>query len=142
MGAWGKCDFGDFERLEKQMRRLERSECDRFCRSAAKELAARLLARLVKRTPVAENTGSHIGGTLRRGWKGGEMRVESSGGTYSVELENPTEYGIYVNYGHRTPNGGWVDGQYFVEMSVDEIQKGAGRLVERRLRELLERAFR
>lgn len=45
------------------------------------------------------STVTKIGGTLRRGWKKG--RVSKLGRNYECSIYNNTEYGIYVNNGHR-----------------------------------------
>lgn len=52
MSKWGKCDFKQLERLNKNMEKLMGADLDRFCRQAAQELAGRLLNKVVKRTPV------------------------------------------------------------------------------------------
>ena len=52
MSKWGKCDFKQLERLNKNMEKLMGADLDRFCRQAAKDLAGRLLNKVVKRTPV------------------------------------------------------------------------------------------
>lgn len=51
---WGKCDFDDLKRLQKRLERLQQIDFDKFCQAAAKELAARLLAKAIKRTPVGK----------------------------------------------------------------------------------------
>ena len=43
MAKWGKCDFKQLERLNKNMEKLMGADLDRFCRQAAQELAGRLL---------------------------------------------------------------------------------------------------
>lgn len=48
--------------------------------SCAKELTARLLAKVIRKTPVGEydkNVGKS-GGTLRRGWKSGQFMLRIS----------------------------------------------------------------
>ena len=56
MARWGKCDFKQLERLnqeiEKRLDPISGVDMDAFCREAARELAARLLSKVVKRTPV------------------------------------------------------------------------------------------
>lgn len=52
MGRWGNCDFKQLQALRKRLEKLEKQDHDAFCRAAAKELAARLLAKVIKRTPV------------------------------------------------------------------------------------------
>ena len=70
MAGWGNCDYRQLQRLQQKLNRLQSGDIDAFCRACAKELAARLLAKVIKRTPVGdypEGSGK-TGGTLRRGW--------------------------------------------------------------------------
>ena len=52
MSRWGKCDFKQLEQLNKRLEQLSSVDFDAFCRQAANEIAARLLAKVKKRTPV------------------------------------------------------------------------------------------
>ena len=61
MAKWGKVDFKDLERLQKKMDKWQQAELEQFCIDCAKELAARLIARAIKLTPVET-------GELRRAW--------------------------------------------------------------------------
>lgn len=96
MGKMGRFDFRGLIEFQKQLEKLQNP--DAFVEECAKELAARLLTRVVKRTPVGDyskeievtakrdsknhkkgdvykkkvNIGGKTGGTLRRGWTGGE----------------------------------------------------------------------
>lgn len=52
MGRWGKCDFRELEQLNERLEQLSSVDFDAFCREAANEIAARLLTKVKKRTPV------------------------------------------------------------------------------------------
>lgn len=52
MARWGKCDFRELEQLNKRLEQLSSVDFDAFCREAANEIAARLLEKVKKRTPV------------------------------------------------------------------------------------------
>lgn len=52
MARWGKCDFRELEQLNKRLEQLSSVDFDSFCREAANEIAARLLEKVKKRTPV------------------------------------------------------------------------------------------
>ena len=109
---------------------------DAFYRQAAKELVARLLTMVKKRTPV--DTGA-----LRRGWTIGEVKAVEGG--YEVEVLNPTEYASYVEFGHRTrlsPEGGrgWVKGRFMLQISSDELEAMAPMILERKLKKFLSQA--
>lgn len=71
----GNCDFRDMERLLSGLEQTEKY-LDKFMENCAKELAARLLAKVIKRTPVGqyENSTGKVGGTLRRGWTTGSEK--------------------------------------------------------------------
>lgn len=93
MAGMGKFDCKGMQELQKELDKLQK-ETDAFMEACAKELAARLLAKVIKRTPVGDyshevtvtakrdgkkhkkgdqytkkvNYGGKKGGTLRRGW--------------------------------------------------------------------------
>lgn len=95
MASYGKCNFDELKHLKKEIEQLE-SKRNEFIEACAKELAARLLAKVIKRTPVGDyskeievtakrdgkkhkkgetytkrvNPSGKVGGTLRRGWTG------------------------------------------------------------------------
>ncbi len=94
MGSMGKFTASDLKKLQKQLNKLQKEDVDAFVDACAKELAARLLAKVIKRTPVGDyskeievtakrdskhhkkgdvykkraNPSGKKGGTLRRGW--------------------------------------------------------------------------
>lgn len=143
MAKWGKCDFSQFESLVKAFEKLSDSQMDAFCADCAKALAARLLALVIPKTPVGQypKSSGKKGGTLRRGWgaKTGKdaagyansLQVTKTGNNYSVEIVNPTEYASYVEYGHRTINGGWVEGQYMLTISEEKLKRVAPGVLEK-----------
>lgn len=141
MARWGRVDFSALKRMQKKMERLERAGFDKFCEDAAKELAARLLAKVIKRTPVGIYGDGRTGGTLRNTWTVDTV-VKKVGNTYQIEVFNPTEYGIYVEFGHRTrDHKGWVNGRFMMTISADEVERAAPAILERKLTKLLKEAF-
>jgi hypothetical protein len=126
-----------------------------FIESCAKELAARLLAKVIKRTPVGQypSGSGKVGGTLRRGWTGdksqagsafaGNLKVNHFGDTYVIGVENPVEYASYVEFGHRTRNhSGWVEGKFMLTISEQEIQSAAPKVLENKLKKKLGECFK
>ena len=141
-----------------------------FIEACAKELAARLLAKVIKRTPVGDYSGGtytcatgkphkgaripgKTGGTLRRGWTGGNksnatayvqsLRVNHFGDSYVIEIINPVEYASYVEYGHRTRGGdGWVEGHFMLTVSEQEVQTDAPKILENKLKKKLGEVFK
>lgn len=165
MAKWGKADYKELQQLQDKLKKLESIDLDKFCCDVSKELAARLLALVIPRTPVGvypEDTGKK-GGTLRRGWTAGNktaaatyaqsLPVNKAGNTYTVEVINPVEYASYVEFGHRQTPGryvpaigkrlkaGWVDGQYFLTLSEEDLQRMAPSLLQRKLDQLLREVF-
>lgn len=90
---------------------------------AATQKVARVLHRhLLNQTPV-------VTGNLRKMWSAGDnlkFTVEKVNNGFEVTFINTARadsadgymYGVAVNDGHRTPNGGWVMGRFFVERAV------------------------
>lgn len=101
MASGGKVDYKQLEAFrDKLQKQLNPSQIDFFLEQCAKELAARLLAKVIKRTPVGDysklvvveakrkskkynkgdtyikriNPSGKHGGTLRRGWTAGKTQ--------------------------------------------------------------------
>ncbi len=164
MARWGKVNFKQLQKLQKRMQKLEKVQFEKFCEDAAKELAARLLAKVIKRTPVGDYDDGTVGGTLRRGWTANSRReaelssafgggsgakkfadsmvVKKVGNNYEIEVINPVEYASYVEFGHRTRNHqGWVPGRFMMTISAQEVENLAPKLIEKKLMKLLGEAF-
>ena len=126
---------------------------DRFCREVSRELAARLLALVIPRTPVGQypRASGKKGGALRRGWTAGSggaqayaaaLPIDKRGGAYAVEVINPVQYASYVEFGHRTADHkGWVEGQYFLTLSERDLRALAPALIEKKLERQLREAM-
>lgn len=108
MSRMGGVSLEDLKRLKSELGKLETTN-DEFAVSCAKELAAKLLRKVIKRTPVGDyckevvvtanrdsknhnkgdvyrkkvNIGGKTGDTLRKGWTGGE---KSSAQNYAESL--------------------------------------------------------
>ena len=152
MARMGNFKVKGLKELQKELNNLQQNT-DEMLESCAKELAARLLRLVVKRTPVGDYSGDSYtcvsgeqhkghkvqgktGGTLRRGWTIGEIRKE--GNVYKVDIINPVEYASYVEYGHRTANhSGWVKGQFMMTISEQELQKIAPKVLENKIKKFL-----
>jgi hypothetical protein len=129
-----KTDCAQLKKYRDNLARLNGPQKARFTEAAVKELAARLLAKAKKRTPVgAYPAGSgKAGGTLRRGWTVGNVR--RTGGGYSIDVINPVEYASYVEFGHRTRGGkGWAPGKSMLTISEQELQRDAPGILSRKL---------
>ena len=156
MGSNVNVDFKDLENFRNKIEKsLGSEQIDEFMESCAKELAARLLAKVIKRTPVGQypKGSGKKGGTLRRGWTGGKsqsgsayansLKVHHFGDAYVIEIVNPVEYSPYVEFGHRTRNHtGWVEGKFMLTISEQEIQNDAPRVLQNKLKKKLGEVFK
>lgn len=128
----------DFQKLLQEMK----AEEERFMTETIKELAARLLRKVIKRTPVRE-------GLLRRNWTVSDVR--KNGSNYEIEVSNSTEYASYVEYGHRQTPGryvpaiskrlkkSWVKGKFMLTISEEELRKEAPAVIKRKISEWLKK---
>lgn len=151
MASGGKVDFSNLQLFKEKLEsNFSREQVDVFIESCAKELTARLLAKVVKRTPVGQypKVTGKVGGTLRRGWTGGKgqsgaayadsLKVHRYGDAFVVEIVNPVEYASYVEFGHRTRGGdGWVEGRFMLTISENEIKRDAPKILENKVKKKL-----
>ena len=156
MAKNGKVNVSDLENFKKNIEKsLGSQQVNEFIESCAKELAARLLAKVIKRTPVGQypKSSGKKGGTLRRGWTGEKsqssadyvntLKVIHNGNMYVIEIVNPVDYASYVEFGHRTRGGdGWVEGKFMLTISEQEIERDAPRILENKLKKKLGECFR
>lgn len=120
------------EKLEDQQNQL-----DNYMKLLASDIAALLLRKVIKRTPVGVYAHK-TGGNLRRGWTVGQ--VVKTNGVYKVEVINSVEYASYVEYGHRTKNHkGWVPGRFMLTISENEIRDNLESIIQKRLKVILEK---
>lgn len=153
MGRNGKFDYKEFEAFADRINKLTEKQVNEFIIACAKELAARLLSKTIKRTPVGQypSSSGKVGGTLRRGWTTGKsatayvdsLTVKHSGNLYTIEIVNPVEYASYVEFGHRTRNGeGWVEGKFMLTISEQEIQSATPKILESKITKMLGECFK
>lgn len=148
MGRMGNFNIDGLKKFRDELNKPQ--DPDKFVEACAKELAARLLRMVVKRTPVGEypKSSGKKGGTLRRGWTGEKrssaqnyadsLTVHHFGDTYVIEIVNPVEYASYVEYGHRTANHkGWVKGKFMMTISEQELEKIAPKVLENKIKKYL-----
>ena len=168
MGVTGKLKFNkkELEKLQKQLEELEQGKArDKFFEDCAKEMAARLLALVIPKTPVGvyPDDPSRKGGTLRRGWTGGKntdaeafarsLKVEKSGKTYTITVADDVPYASYVEYGHRQTPGryvpaigkrlkeGYVPGKHMLETSEQELKALSPKILQKKLEAYLKGVF-
>lgn len=150
MARIGRFDMSGLKEFQRKLEKIDQEAIDGFLEDCAKELAARLLRKVVKRTPVGQYSKSSgkKGGTLRRGWTGNQRQGASSfvdslavrheGGSYIIEIVNSVEYASYVEYGHRTADhNGWVSGHFMMTISEKELEDMAPKILENKLKKFL-----
>lgn len=156
MARNGSVNFRDLENFRQNIEKtLGGNQVDLFIEACAKELAARLLAKVIKRTPVGQypKSSGKKGGTLRRGWTNGKsqaanayansLKVNHFGNAYVIEIINPVEYASYVEFGHRTRGGeGWVEGKFMLTISEQEVESDAPKILENKLKKKLGECFK
>ena len=148
MGINGSFDCKELVQFKDKIQKLSENQAQFFIQACAKELAARLLSKTIKRTPVGQypSSSGKVGGTLRRGWTTGKsasayvdsLNVKLSNGIYTIEIVNPVDYASYVEFGHRTRNGeGWVEGKFMLTISEQEIQAASPKILENKINKML-----
>lgn len=97
MAKWGSCDYRELKKFQEKLEKMSKADIQIFCEDVSRELAARLLRKVIKRTPVGIYSGESYtcatgkthkgnkisgkaGGTLRRGWTA-KTEADAKGGT-------------------------------------------------------------
>ncbi|MDR9857809.1 HK97 gp10 family phage protein [Paenibacillus sp. VCA1] len=126
----GEFDFREIIKFRDNLKEMQRAWPD-FMEECAIELANRLLAKVVPRTPTDS-------GELRRSWAINHVTFTSGGA--EVEVINYAYYYPYVEYGHRTADHkGWVDGRFMMTISEQELERELPAIMERKLQRFIER---
>ena len=136
-----KVQFNGLKEFQKIIEEMEK-EKEQLMVDTIKELAARLLRKVIKRTP--SDTGN-----LRRNWTVSDVR--KNGENYEIEVSNSAEYASYVEFGHRQTPGrfvpaigkrlkkSWVKGKFMLTISESELQKQAPAVIEKKIAEWLKK---
>ena len=129
-----KWDFSEFYEFAEKLENDNTIETAYM--TATRNIAKALHGYLLQLTPV--DTGN-----LRKMWSAGDnlmFYVDRVEGGFQVTLVNAAQradgykYGWVVNYGHTTPNGGWVMGRFFVENSVAAVEEKSKEIIMKELR--------
>ncbi|MDY6267903.1 MAG: HK97 gp10 family phage protein [Selenomonadaceae bacterium] len=184
-----------FRDLQKQVQQMaSEQEMQKLYQDCCKELAARFLRKVMKRTPVGKGSFEVVrdkdgtvkkykrgknkgkgklkrltnGGTLRRGWaaktyeeaKSGKapnvmeavdaLQVARKGRIFEIRITNVVPYASFVELGHRQEPGrfvpvlgkrlknGWVEGQFMMKISSEELAAQAPAVLRKKFQEWLE----
>ncbi|ASS76819.1 hypothetical protein CIG75_18980 [Tumebacillus algifaecis] len=129
MAKLGNFEFGELIELQRKLRRMQQ-DYPAFVEECIREIALRLLAKTVARTPVDT-------GLLRRSWQITAVRRVPGG--YQVDVFNPVEYAKFVEFGHRTASGtGWVEGRFMLTISERELQREMPGLLDRKIKTFMD----
>lgn len=131
-------DYSQLVDFSEKLKMLNDSQREELIIASIKEIASRVLTKVIKRTPVGVYSNK-TGGTLRRGWSTSKaLNVSKKGNNYVIDIINPVEYASYVEYGHRTRNHtGWVEGRFMLTISTQEVENITPKILERRLKAML-----
>ena len=161
-------NYKDFEELQDRVEKLSERDLQKFFDDCCKELAARLLGKVIPRTPVGDYSGNvegyeKEGGTLRRGWTAGKeidarsyahsLPIQKVGDGYIVTVKNITEYASFVEMGHRQTVGryvpaigkrlknSFVEGKFMLHKSEMELETELPKIIKQKMVKLLEGVF-
>lgn len=165
MSSWGSFDYNSFkEYAENLNKELQRNTAEIFLRDIMNEIGRVLLANVKENTPVGQYSDGLVefvamvdgepvqvsfhashhgkqGGNLRDSWF--VSSVDINGRTATLTLANSAFYAAWVENGHRiVRNGstlGWVEGQFFLKTTIEELEDKLSLLIEPKYIEYLER---
>lgn len=123
-----KFDISELKEFQKRLEAMEKNTFDNIAEQCTNELAARMLRKTKKRTPVKS-------GHLKGSWRANA--AIKRGGQWRTAVFNPVKYAPYVEYGHRTINGSWVAGRHMMERSADDIERDAEKIIQSKMRKIL-----
>lgn len=124
----------DTSGFKKYRMALGNAAVEAHTKAALSEAVALALRKVKERTPVRS-------GTLRREWKVTDIAKE--GDNWVVTLYNDTKYAPYVEYGHRTRlnrktgERHWVEGQFMMKISCDEVKADMNHIVQKHVMAML-----
>lgn len=137
-----KLEFDIHELLEFSERMSDAHQFETALMTATQNIARVLHQTILFNTPI-------VTGNLRKMWSAGEnlmFTVKKVAGGYEVTLINTAQnpkgfmYGVAVNDGHKTTDGGWVMGRFFVDRSILLLEHNG--TVERIIYNELDKWFR
>ena len=166
MAKWGSCDYRELKKFQEKLEKMSKANIQKFCEDVSRELASRLLRKVIKRTPVGQypSGSGYVGGTLRRGWTAktereamyntvfngsnniskwvNELPIKKIGNIFQIDVTNVVNYVSYVEYGHRTRgHKGWVEGHFMLTISENEINAMLPNFIKKKLTEFLSEVF-
>lgn len=116
MAKMGKFSVSGMKKFQQELNKIKQDDVEAFIAACAKELAARLLRKVIKLTPVGDYSGTSYscagglthkgnkiegkdGGTLRRGWTAATHEEAASGkGKSSVSKGKSYANSLEINH--------------------------------------------
>lgn len=80
-------------------------------------------------------TAKRVGGTLKKGWKISQY-PKTAGCVTTIEISNPVHYASYVEHGHKTRNGGFVQGKFMLEKAVNRTHNRLQEIFDAELKKI------
>ncbi len=117
---------GSLDGLVGRLTKL-RSDCPAFMQATARALGEEYLASVRAASPVDE-------GELKESW----VLRDTAGG---VSVENHASHAFYVEHGHRSRGGGWIEGKHFQQSCEAALEESLSGALERRLEDFLKQVF-
>lgn len=139
MGRDVNIDVSSLINFRDQIHQLEEQAANEFFESLAKDIAARLLRKVIKRTPAKTGNLRNLWGATK------DIKVKKTGNNYEVNIENSASYASYVEYGHRQTPGryvpeigkrlvnDWVDGKFMLTLSEHELKGQLPGIIKRKM---------
>ncbi len=139
MGRDLNIDVSSLINFRDQIQEMEQQAVNDFFESLAKEIAARLLRKVIKRTPAKTGNLRNLWGVAK------DIKVKKTGNNYEVTIENSASYASYVEYGHRQTPGryvpeigkrlvkDWVEGQFMLTLSEHELRGQLSGIIKRKM---------
>lgn len=119
-------EFEEVKQLAEKLKELTIAS-GRIHKKVAERIAQLAIRKVKMLTPV--DTGD-----LRNNWK---YHIVKEGDTYKIVLYNQVEYALFVEKGHRIVIAGrtvgYVDGQFMLELTEQEMERIAQRMWEREI---------
>lgn len=119
-------EFEEVKQLAEKLKKLTIAS-GRIHKKVAERIAQLAIRKVKMLTPV--DTGD-----LRNNWK---YHIVKEGDTYKIVLYNQVEYALFVEKGHRIVIAGrtvgYVDGQFMLELTEQEMERIAPRMWEREI---------
>lgn len=117
-------EFEEVRQLTEKMKELTIAS-GKIHKKVAERIALLAIRKVKMLTPV--DTGD-----LRNNWK---YHILKQGDTYKIVIYNNVEYALFVEKGHRIVIAGrtvgFVDGQFMLELTEQEMERLAPRMWER-----------